>query len=387
MSVAREKHPLMNLSLGGLCPQEFLDQYWQKKPLLIRQAFADFVSPVGADELAGLACEAEVRSRMILERGGERPWELRHGPFDEDDFGELGDHYWTLLVQEVDRHVPAVADLADAFTFLPEWRKDDVMISFASNHGGVGPHTDSYDVFLLQGSGRRRWEIAPAGSASRWVEGLDIQVLADFEATESWELEPGDMLYLPPGVPHNGVALEPCLTYSFGFLAPTRGELQADLAAFLESRGRVTRYSDPELGVTEHPALLDAAALARLRGLVGQAELSEREFATWAGCFLTRPGRPALSEPDEFSGEDFEEMFSGPGLMRRGENVRWAYHPFEDRALLFVDGGCYEGPGESIRKLTGQRLFESADRQSLLPIKGLLAELYQREYLYFPEPM
>lgn len=375
----------MNLSLGGLSPQQFLEQYWQKKPLLIRQAFAGFSSPVGADELAGLACEADVRSRLIFERGGERPWELRHGPFDEDDFSDLGDQYWTLLVQEVDRHVPAVADLADAFTFLPEWRKDDVMISFASNHGGVGPHIDSYDVFLLQGSGRRRWEIAPAGSASQWVDGLDIQVLADFQATESWELEPGDMLYLPPGVPHNGVALEPCLTYSFGFLAPTRGELQADLSAFLESLGRVTRYSDPDLGLTAHPALLDRAALARLRNLVGQAEVSDREFATWAGCFLTRPGRPSLAEPEEFSGDDFEELFTGSGLMRRSEAVRWAFHPLGDTALLFVDGGCYEGPVECVRQLTAQRTFSPADRQSLQAVVGLLAELYAREYLYFPE--
>ncbi|MGE0488329.1 MAG: cupin domain-containing protein [Vulcanimicrobiota bacterium] len=375
----------MNLSLGGLSPQQFLEQYWQKKPLLIRQAFAGFSSPVGADELAGLACEAEVRSRMIFERGGERPWELRHGPFDEDDFSDLGDQYWTLLVQEVDRHVPAVADLADAFACLPEWRKADVMISFASNHGGVGPHIDSYDVFLLQGSGRRRWEIAPAGSASQWVDGLDIQVLADFEATESWELEPGDMLYLPPGVPHNGVALEPCLTYSFGFLAPTRGAMQADLSAFLESLGRVTRYSDPDLVVAEHPALLDRAALARLRNLVGQAEVSDREFVTWAGCFLTRPGRPNLGEPEEFSGEDFDELFAGPGLMRRSEAVRWAFHPLGDTALLFVDGGCYEGPVESVRRLTGQRTFSLVDRQSLQTVAGLLAELYAREYLYFLE--
>ncbi|MCA9779483.1 MAG: cupin domain-containing protein, partial [Candidatus Eremiobacteraeota bacterium] len=201
--------------LGNLTEEEFLSIYWQKKPVLIRQAFPNFESPIEPDELAGLAMQDGVLSRLILEKGGEYPWELRHGPLPDGTFESLGDSHWTVLVQEVDRHVPDVADLFDRFTFLPNWRKDDVMISFAAKDSGVGAHIDSYDVFLLQGSGRRRWEIGEAlqEREARYKEGLDIRILDNFEVTETFELEPGDMLYLPPGVPHNGVSLEPCLTY------------------------------------------------------------------------------------------------------------------------------------------------------------------------------
>ena len=152
-----------NTPLGNLTEEEFLSIYWQKKPVLIRQAFPKFESPIEPDELAGLAMQDGVLSRLILEKGGEHPWELRHGPLPEGTFESLGDSHWTVLVQEVDRHVPDVADLFDRFTFLPNWRKDDVMISFAAKDSGVGAHIDSYDVFLLQGSGpvQCRWRLSP----------------------------------------------------------------------------------------------------------------------------------------------------------------------------------------------------------------------------------
>ena len=247
-----------NIPLGHLTEEDFLANYWQKKPVLIRQAFPGFESPLEPDELAGLAIQEGVLSRLILEKGGAYPWELRQGPLPEDTFDALGDANWTVLVQEVDRHVPTVADLFDRFTFLPNWRKDDVMVSFAAKDAGVGAHIDSYDVFLLQGSGKRRWEIGLPMSEkdARYKEGLDIRILENFEATEVFELEPGDMLYLPPGVPHNGVAMEPCLTYSFGFLAPTRTEMVADFGDWHEAHYGPTRYADPDRMGGRNPCLL-----------------------------------------------------------------------------------------------------------------------------------
>ncbi len=368
----------MEVRLGELTPQQFLHDYWQKKPLLIRQAFPDFVCPLDANELAGLACEREVRSRMILERGGRKAWELRHGPFQEEDFEQLSDSYWTLLVQEVDRHVPEVADLMDAFAFLPEWRKDDVMISFASHSGGVGPHTDSYDVFLLQGSGRRRWEIAPAGSATKRVDGLDLQVLADFKAEQKWDLEPGDMLYLPPGVPHNGVALEPCLTLSFGFLAPTRAELMMDLAAYLEEQGS-QRYRDPDLTVPHHGGALDQVALDRVRNFLGLTSWGDPQLADWFGRFVTRLPRPDLSAPSEGVPDDFDEVFAGPLPLRRSETARWAFY----EGTLFVNGEAFAAKPDWCRCFCGQRLFE--EKAPLASEKELLETLYQRDWIYFAE--
>jgi 50S ribosomal protein L16 3-hydroxylase len=196
--------------LGDLTPEAFLRDYWQKKPLLIRGALPDFVTPVAPDELAGLACEDDVTARLILEQGGDYPWQMRFGPFDEDDFAALPETHWTLLVQEVDRLVPEVADLLDAFRFLPNWRIDDVQISYAPPHGNAGAHLDNYDVFLLQGMGRRRWQISSTPipeDEEVYVEDVDVRILQDFEPDEEWIVEPGDLLYLPPRLRRIGTAL------------------------------------------------------------------------------------------------------------------------------------------------------------------------------------
>src|SRR5690606_35155678 len=185
--------PPMSLSVttlpGGMSAEEFLRDYWQKKPLLIRQAFPDFESPLSADELAGLSLEEEVESRIVLELGAT-PWELRHGPFTEDDYRTLPERDWTLLVQAVDQFVPEVAELLQAFRFLPSWRLDDVMISYAAPGGSVGPHFDSYDVFLLQTQGHRRWKIGQMCEAdSPLLEHPDLRILSEFEQQQEWVLE------------------------------------------------------------------------------------------------------------------------------------------------------------------------------------------------------
>ena len=374
------------IPLGHLTEEDFLANYWQKKPVLIRQAFPDFESPIEPDELAGLAIQDGVLSRLILEKGGAYPWELRHGPLPEDTFETLGDEHWTVLVQEVDRHVPAVADLFDRFTFLPNWRKDDVMLSFAAKDSGVGAHIDSYDVFLLQGSGRRKWEIGAAITEkdARYKEGLDIRILENFQVTESYELEPGDMLYLPPGVPHNGVAIEPCLTYSFGFLAPTRTEMVSDFGDWYENRFGTIRYGDPDRQGGRNPGLISEHDINRVLRLLQQVPTEREDLAEWFGCFITRPQRaPAELEEYEGTPEEFEADFSESGIWRRHEGIRAAGW-LEGTPRLFCDGEMVEGEFDEglVNLLSGAREISYADAAGKPELLNLLFEFTRAGWGY-----
>ena len=191
--------------LGALPVDRFLAEYWQKEPLVVRGAFRDFKDPLSPDELAGLACEPDVDSRLVMQRGGRKPWQVTPGPQDPTVLRKLGRSHWTLLVESMDRHSRKVAALASAFSFIPKWRMDDVMVSLAPVHGTVDAHIDSYDVFLIQGQGRRRWEV-DRRSIADYKPGLDLRILKRFRVEDSWVLEPGDMLYVPPGVGHRAVS-------------------------------------------------------------------------------------------------------------------------------------------------------------------------------------
>ena len=263
--------------LGGITAREFMRDYWQKKPLLIRQAIPDFESPIDADELAGLALEEEVETRLVIEHG-EHPWELRRGPCAEDEFGKLPEREWTLLVQAVDQFVPEVGELLENFRFLPSWRIDDVMISYAAPGGSVGPHFDNYDVFLLQGHGKRHWQIGQmCDSESPLLEHADLRILADFQATEEWTLEPGDMLYLPPRLAHCGVAVDDCLTYSVGFRAPSAAEVLTHFTDFLSQYlPDEERYTDADAQPVSDPHQIQHDALDRLKGLLAEHMSDER---------------------------------------------------------------------------------------------------------------
>jgi len=288
--------------LGGISAREFLRDYWQKRPLLIRQAIPDFQSPISPDELAGLSLEEEVESRLIIEHG-ESPWELRRGPFAEDTYQQLPERDWTLLVQAVDQLVPEVADLIEHFRFLPNWRIDDVMISYAAPGGGVGPHFDNYDVFLLQAHGQRRWRIGQmCDSESPMLSHGDLRILAEFESTDEWVLEPGDMLYLPPRLAHFGTAEDACMTYSVGFRAPSAAEVLTHFTDFLaQFLPDEDRYSDADLQPSDDPYQIQSDALDRLKALLGP-ELEEIDLrsAIEDGALLVRnpAARLAWSEVD-----------------------------------------------------------------------------------------
>ncbi|ANJ68229.1 hypothetical protein A9404_02380 [Halothiobacillus diazotrophicus] len=255
--------------LGKFSPEDFLRHYWQKKPLLIRQAIPDFVSPLSPEELAGLACEEDVPARLILESAGERPWMLRHGPFVESDFTSLPESGYSLLVTDCEKLIPDLMNLVERFRFIPDWRIDDLMISYAPAGGSVGAHIDEYDVFLLQAHGTRRWMIEYPPRNTDFVPDLDIRLLECFEPTEEWILEPGDMLYLPPGVPHHGVAVDDCMTFSIGFRAPLLQELASGVTDRLITRMDATaRFSDPDLKVAANPGALAAPTRTKLRALL-----------------------------------------------------------------------------------------------------------------------
>ena len=345
--------------LGGITAREFLRDYWQKKPLLIRQAIPDFESPIDADELAGLALEEEVESRLVIEHG-ERPWELRRGPFAEDAFSTLPEREWTLLVQAVDQFVPEVAELLEQFRFLPSWRIDDVMISFAAPGGSVGPHFDNYDVFLLQAQGKRNWKIGQmCNSESPLLQHADLRILAEFEESAEWVLEPGDMLYLPPRLAHFGIAEDDCMTYSVGFRAPSAAEVLTHFTDFLSQYlTDEERYTDADAQPVSDPHQIQGDALDRLKSLLAEHMSDERMLLTWFGQFMTEPRYPELVAGEDLGEEDVINSLENGAILIRNPSARLAWSEVDDDVLLFASGQSRYLPGK-LRELL--KLVCSAD--------------------------
>ena len=306
--------------LGDLSADAFLRRYWQQEPLLIRKALANYQSPISADELAGLALESEVESRLVECQG--RDWTLKHGPFTEEDFLSLPEKDWTLLVQGVDLWVPEVQALLSQFAFLPPWRLDDVMVSFACHGGSVGPHFDQYDVFLLQVEGQRRWQIGGrCSSETPMRDDSPLRILKEFEADEEWLLEPGDMLYLPPGVAHWGVAETECLTYSIGFRSPSIADMLGDLSVELMTQGYDAHYRDPALTPNMASLNIDQAFIDQAKRQLWQAINDDDLISDWFARFMTATKYPELEEVTEeerhasvrgrryFNGDSVDESF------------------------------------------------------------------------------
>jgi 50S ribosomal protein L16 3-hydroxylase len=328
----------------------FLREYWQKKPLLIRNPWAAWRNPLEPDDLAGLACEDHVESRLIVQK--PKTWKVEPGPIAEKRFGKLGKAPWTLLVQAVDHHVPDVAALITPFRFIPNWRIDDVMVSYASDGGGVGPHFDQYDVFLVQGLGTRRWQVgALCDGDTELLPHDDLRLLANFEATDEWLLEPGDMLYVPPRFAHNGVAVgDDCTTYSVGFRAPSRSELIAHYVDdVLEGLSDDDRYGDAGLVAQTNSGEITADALARLHAMV-LAQLTDRDaFARWFGAYNSTPKYPDIDWAPEaaVSVEELRTRLAAGEALHRNPASRFSFVRQAEGVLLFVDGEAFECAGEA----------------------------------------
>jgi len=331
--------------------ESFLRNYWQKKPLLIRNPWGSWHNPLEPDELAGLACEDEVESRLITQ--ATDVLRLENGPLPESRFSQLGGEPWTLLVQAVDHHVPDVAALINPFRFVPNWRVDDVMVSYATDRGGVGPHFDRYDVFLLQGLGRRRWQIgALCDEATELRPHDDLLLLANFEATDEWILDPGDILYVPPRIAHNGVAVgDDCMTYSIGFRAPSRGELMANWCEHvLADTEEGELYEDPHLREQENPGEISANAIERLHAMIAERVLDRDAFARWFGRHNSVRKNPNVDwRPDDPIGIDDLRASVAEGLpLSRNPASRFSFvRQNANSILLFVDGQCFECEGET----------------------------------------
>ena len=332
--------------------QHFMARVWQRQPLLIRQAWAAWRNPLSPEELAGLACEAEVEARLVL-RNGKR-WRLEHGPLQAQRFASLPKRQWTLLVQAVDHAVPAVAALLNAFRFVPDWRIDDVMVSYAADGGGVGPHFDQYDVFLVQGLGQRRWQVGSRCDAdSPLVPHQDLRLLADFEVKHECLLDAGDILYLPPGYAHHGVGVgQHCMTYSIGFRAPARAELIGHWAdAVLETLGEEDRYRDAGLTPPANPGELDAGSLARLHGMVIEAFADAENFGHWFGRYATERKYPELKDRPTraITAAQLAKRLARGARLKRHPASRYAFVRGKRHVQLFVDGEVFICRGPAAR--------------------------------------
>jgi len=349
----------------GMAPEKFLRDYWQKRPLLVRNAFPGFVSPITPEDLAGLACEEAALARIVLHDRKRDRWELRNGPFAEESFPKLPKKDWTLLVQDVDKWDMDVRALLGAFRFLPAWRLDDIMVSFAAPGGSVGAHVDQYDVFLLQAHGHRRWQIDTDPAAAKdFRPDVELKLLREFTPDHDWVLAPGDMLYLPPGVPHHGVAEDACLTFSVGMRAPSRAELMLDFVEELAAAvPEESRYADPDLTLPADPHEIDEAAFARVRAALSELQtLDEPALRRWFGRFITqyraagelaRPARvPSLAT--------VADALARGGRLHRHPHARHAWAREGKRARLHANGLAYGMGLASARTLAAAEVIDDA---------------------------
>ncbi len=369
---------------GDMPLQTFLDDYWQKKPLLIRQAFPDFVPPLAADELAGLACEDDIEARLIIQDADTDKWELQHGPFNDDVFAALPASHWTLLVQAVDHWAPAAADLINCFNFIPSWRLDDLMISYASKGGGVGPHYDNYDVFLIQASGQRRWEIGGLydQNSPQRVD-TPVMILPEWEPEEQWILNPGDMLYLPPQTGHNGIATsDDCMTCSVGFRAPSHSEILQHFTDYISDRLiSENRYRDTALHATNITGEIEPEVIAKLQMILCELTQDEQLLSTWFGAYMTasRYADQVSSLTDGITIEELSLYLDNGGELIRNEGARFAFMYQNTDCLLFADGNHFECDSELAELLCKNRSISftagSLSNSRLLLLRKLVNQM------------
>ena len=364
--------------LGRLTPQQFLRRHWQKKPLLIRNAFPAFRDLLKREQLFDMACRDDMQSRLILQKRGV--WEVFHGPFAARDFRGLPTSKWTLLVQGVNHFLPQAQHLLLQFGFVPYARLDDLMISYAPPGGGVGAHFDSYDVFLLQGSGRRLWQIS-AQKDLRLVQGAPLKILKNFRPEQEWVLGQGDMLYLPPHCAHNGVALDGCMTYSIGFRAPSAQELATQFLIFLQDHLDIPgMYRDPGLAPPRHAAQISEAMLRQATQMLSRIRWSNRDVVIFLGRFLTEPKPHVLFEPPArpLSGKSFRRKCATQGVHLDLKSQMLFY-----RNVTFMNGEDYRpgtGAFSSLSRLADRREFKphtALDHET----QQLLYQWYQAGYI------
>ncbi len=371
--------------LNQLTPAEFLAEYWQKKPLLIKQAIPNFVGLLDPNELAGLACEEEVQSRIVQYKKGK--WLLKNGPFDENDFTKLPDKDWTLLVQSVNHHLTEASDLLAQFNFIPHARLDDLMVSYAPNGGGVGPHFDSYDVFLLQGSGKRHWKISQHADQTL-IEGAPLKILKNFITEDEWILEPGDMLYLPPQVAHWGTAVgDNCMTYSIGFRAPKAQELAHEFLSYLQDNITVDGlYEDPNLALQQHPAEISSDMVKKVSAFLKKIDWNAQLVGRFLGQYLSEPKPHIMFQPNK---KTTLHQFA-KHLQQQTIHLNLASQMLFFQNEFFLNGEpivADETLKDCLQSLADQRYIESntLDKNTVAPLAKCLHPHFLAGYLIFED--
>ncbi len=369
---------LRALKLAGLTADGFLRRYWQRKPLLARGALVECAGIVQPGMLFSLAGRDDLESRLVRRDG--RRWKVRQGPFGQRELKRLPRSGWTLLVQGVNHALPAAQKLLDEFAFIPFARLDDLMVSYAPRGGGVGPHFDSYDVFLLQGEGRRRWRISRQHDLAL-VDGAPLKILRRFRPAREWELQTGDLLYLPPRCAHDGVALSDCITYSIGFRAPGAQELGTRFLEYLQDQLQLDGiYEDPGLRPARRPAWLDDYMVRKMHGMLQRIRWSDGDVVRFLGCYLTEPKSHVLfirpSPP--LTARAFSARAARCGVRLAGP-TRMLFR----NGALFINGEAHTPAAPAVR-----RLSRLADRRALPPasrpdreIVHLLYQWYRAGYI------
>jgi 50S ribosomal protein L16 3-hydroxylase len=348
---------MRNPMLNGLTPAQFLQRHWQKKPQLARASLPQFAPLVSPRDLQDMAGSADTESRLILRNG--KHWQVSHGPFTRRDFAKLPARNWTLLVQGVNHVLPEAAALLSQFAFIPYARLDDLMVSYAPPGGGVGPHFDSYDVFLLQGEGRRRWQISSQRDLALMPD-VPLKILSRFRATREWTLKAGDMLYLPPRCAHDGVALDECITYSIGFRAPSAQDLCSRFLEFLQDRLDAPQlYTDPQLKPTRHPAQINSQLTQGLLRLLDGARWNRDDLLQFIGEDLSAPKDYVVYAPPRraLSMPAFKKAVGNQGLRLAPQSIM-----LYDDSAFYINGERWVVPARA-----RPRIRQFADRRMLPP--------------------
>lgn len=387
-------HPIKAMTqLGSIDTELFLKEYWQRKPCVFRGAFPDSLEVASADELAGMACEEGIESRLLISDPLSGEFELRQGPFAEESFQALPESHWTLLIQGVDLWLPEASDLLERFKFIPGWKLDDLMISFATRGGGVGPHYDNYDVFIIQAEGRRRWEIGGRYEehSSEFIAGQPVRVLKHWQPEQSWDLEPGDMIYIPPRVGHNGIALtDDCINYSVGYRAPHAAEMLEHLAQYCaDHTPNELRYGDAGLQLRPHSGEIQTDDLDQvkqlLHGLIGDPE----RLARWWGEYVTEAKNPEDGcSAESLTLAQLRQVLAESDAVRRSEGIRMAFARNSSGGYLFVEGRCFDLAPENMplaELLSDQNSYSTQQINAWLEqpqTQAIVLELFASDQLY-----
>jgi 50S ribosomal protein L16 3-hydroxylase len=379
-------------SLNNFDPEDFLRNHWQKSPLLIHQGLDNTEALISPDELAGLACETEMESRLVSYQ--QQKWQLRHGPFSTSDLSQLPNGDWTLLVQAVDHVNPAVAELMDSFRFIPNWQLDDIMVSYAREGGSVGPHFDNYDVFLVQTSGQREWQLGQrCDESDPLIDHPDLLLLDNFECEQRFVLNPGDILYIPPRYGHWGIAKDNnCITCSVGFRSPTVADIIAEYAEHLgQSETSQQHFQDQTPQLQENPGEIGQHVVDQLSSLIVKTVDDQEALGVWFGQYMTQAKyEHEAVEIIETEQGMTEKLLAGYPVFRDSA-TRLAYIPGHEQTKLFCNGFCWQLDSRYTalaKLLCGQTVFNAEDFTRWLGLshsRKILIAMFEKGQLYFDD--